>query len=336
MQSKGIGIELHTLPIEGETPNGGELSIDIAILARGSEGVLIHSSGIHGVEGFSGSAVQCNLLERVEEWYTGDVGVIFIHIVNPWGMAWGRRVNSNNVDLNRNFLGDDEEYSGIPDDYVKISGLINPHHPPRKLDMIFPKALLTILRLGKSRMKQAIAEGQYENEKGVFYGGDSLQLESASIIEILTEELVDVNRVLHIDFHTGLGKFGEDSLIVSDGGDVAGLTAVFGQRIEASSTDGVSYLNRGGFPGGLAGRWENISWVGITQEFGTFSEYRMLKWMIRENQMTHWSGLDQLSCFRDVDRVKFMLGFNPDELEWKSAVLWRGSTLFEQGLEMLR
>jgi hypothetical protein len=29
---------------------------------------------------------------------------VFVHVVNPYGMAWHRRWNENNVDLNRNFM----------------------------------------------------------------------------------------------------------------------------------------------------------------------------------------------------------------------------------------
>jgi hypothetical protein len=33
-----------------------------------------------------------------------DDAVVFVHALNPYGMAWLRRVNENNIDLNRNFM----------------------------------------------------------------------------------------------------------------------------------------------------------------------------------------------------------------------------------------
>jgi hypothetical protein len=33
-----------------------------------------------------------------------DVAVLMIHLINPWGTAWIRRVNEDNIDLNRNYL----------------------------------------------------------------------------------------------------------------------------------------------------------------------------------------------------------------------------------------
>ena len=32
-----------------------------------------------------------------------DVAVLMIHLINPWGTAWMRRVNEDNIDLNRNY-----------------------------------------------------------------------------------------------------------------------------------------------------------------------------------------------------------------------------------------
>ena len=35
-----------------------------------------------------------------------DVAIVLVHALNPFGFAWRRRWNENNVDLNRNFLDD--------------------------------------------------------------------------------------------------------------------------------------------------------------------------------------------------------------------------------------
>src|SRR5262245_33222694 len=87
-------LEAHAIPAKG--PQGEELTIDVAVAASGNSGrALVVSSGIHGVEGFLGSAIQCALLE---EWI-GDrppVRCILLHALNPFGFAWRRRVNEAN------------------------------------------------------------------------------------------------------------------------------------------------------------------------------------------------------------------------------------------------
>ncbi len=67
---------------------------------------LVISSGLYGVEGLFGSAVQLALLERYLPDYRlpPDLAIVIIHILNPFGCAWYRRWNEDNIDLNRNFL----------------------------------------------------------------------------------------------------------------------------------------------------------------------------------------------------------------------------------------
>jgi hypothetical protein len=121
-RAAAAGATLHVLPLEGPCWGGacgdsaafegeGRLTVDVAVV-RGSGGRpdgphLLHLSGVHGVEGHAGSAVQCKWLDGVAR---GDVRVpdgvsaVLVHVLNPYGMKHGRRYNENNVDLNRNLL----------------------------------------------------------------------------------------------------------------------------------------------------------------------------------------------------------------------------------------
>src|SRR5262245_8496682 len=97
------GARLQALPLRAKGPKGEELSIEIATFGSDNpQRVLLHSSGLHGVEGFAGSAIQLQLLRNIPP-LAADAALILVHILNPYGMAWLRRVNENNVDLNRNF-----------------------------------------------------------------------------------------------------------------------------------------------------------------------------------------------------------------------------------------
>src|SRR5580765_4989856 len=61
-----LGCETHAYPIGGHGPHGEDLTIDVAITPGSRpDRALVISSGIHGVEGFFGSAVQ---LAALEEW----------------------------------------------------------------------------------------------------------------------------------------------------------------------------------------------------------------------------------------------------------------------------
>ena len=67
---------------------------------------LIVSSGLHGVEGPFGSAVQVAALPHLAALHESGMRVVLIHALNPYGFAWGRRVDAANVDLNRAFRWD--------------------------------------------------------------------------------------------------------------------------------------------------------------------------------------------------------------------------------------
>ena len=73
--------------------------------------MLVLISSTHGVEGHCGSGAQIAWLA------TGgpaklpkDTGALLVHAINPYGFAWTRRVNEDNVDLNRNFVDHDKAY----------------------------------------------------------------------------------------------------------------------------------------------------------------------------------------------------------------------------------
>src|SRR5262245_3917945 len=89
-----IGWQLEAHPIEATDPDGGKLTIDVAYCpSNNSQNVLVVSSGLHGVEGYFGSAVQVNLLEK---WNSGSCPIpelkcVFLHGLNPFGFHWIRR-----------------------------------------------------------------------------------------------------------------------------------------------------------------------------------------------------------------------------------------------------
>ena len=120
-------------------PFSEQLIIDIAIVGSiKSEKIFLYTSGIHGVEGFAGSAIQLSVLDLISNETPFDThSIIFIHIINPYGMAWLRRVNENNVDLNRNFLNVKSEFHGEPDGYEKINNFLNPSKTPNEYDVSF-------------------------------------------------------------------------------------------------------------------------------------------------------------------------------------------------------
>jgi len=106
--AQAAGAALHALALDATGPGGEALTIEIAWLGdQRARKIVLHTSGLHGVEAFAGSAIQLALLQQPPA-PAADCALILVHVLNPYGMAWLRRANENNVDLNRNFLGDGE------------------------------------------------------------------------------------------------------------------------------------------------------------------------------------------------------------------------------------
>ena len=104
LSEKGLNVEHEELSIDQNDPNGNPLYIDVAWIGnKDANNLYMSTSGIHGVEGFAGSAIQLSALDKINN-LPSDTALAFIHILNPWGMSWLRRDNESNVDLNRNFL----------------------------------------------------------------------------------------------------------------------------------------------------------------------------------------------------------------------------------------
>ncbi|RZA08928.1 MAG: DUF2817 domain-containing protein, partial [Proteobacteria bacterium] len=69
--------------------DSAELFVDFALLRRDPRKVLISISGVHGIEGYAGSAVQASLLG--EDPSAEGPTLLFVHGVNPYGMKFYRR-----------------------------------------------------------------------------------------------------------------------------------------------------------------------------------------------------------------------------------------------------
>jgi len=85
--------------------SGEDLAVDVIRLgSMEARSVLLLSSGLHGVEGYLGSALQTQYLKKWAAQKPDDIAVVLVHAINPHGFDKYRRVNEDNVDLNRNFL----------------------------------------------------------------------------------------------------------------------------------------------------------------------------------------------------------------------------------------
>lgn len=328
------GFDLEAIPIGPHGPGGEELTIDVARL--GSDRpvrAVIASSGLHGVEGFFGSAVQVALLEHgLKDWSPpADSAVILIHALDPYGFAWLRRFDERNVDLNRNFLVNGDVYRGAPERYVELDGLLNPKCSPYRLDPFLIRAAVAVLRHGMGELKQAVAGGQYDFPKGLFFGGHEPANVQRILARALPQWLTGASEMCHIDFHTGLGDWGTYRLLLEEAESPARvdwLRRHFGaDTIMVSQRNGSIYETRGSLGVWCQALFPDSDYVFACAEFGTYAPLRVVEALRAENQAHHWGTHDDPATARAKDRLKEV--FAPADPEWREATV-------AQGLEILR
>jgi hypothetical protein len=316
--------ELIPIPIEARGPSGEALAIDVGWFGSSRpRRVLVHSCGVHGVEAFAGSAIQLAWLESPPPSLDESQAIVLVHPVNPSGMAWRRRVNGHNVDLNRNCLRPGETYAGAPDGYRALDAFLNPTSM-RTPDLFLPRAIARIARFGLAALKQAIAAGQYEYPAGLFFGGRALEEEPRRLLALMRERLWDAEDVTAIDVHTGLGRFGQDTYLVDaaiDAPALARLRAEFGARLAPlDPRRGPAYTPRGLYETIFQLAAPRATPMCVGQEFGTHSALAMLGMLRRENyEFHHVPGGVTAATARALGEA-----FVPTDATWRAQVVQRG------------
>ncbi len=91
----------------------------------------------------------------------GDLRVVLVHAFNPYGFSWVRRVNEDNVDLNRNFV----DWSQPPpanEDYGGLAHLLVPDDGTTTRSRSTTLQLLAYAEeVGFARLQEVVSGGQY-------------------------------------------------------------------------------------------------------------------------------------------------------------------------------
>lgn len=318
-------------------PDGGDLSIDIAVKANGPiRKAVVVSSGTHGVEGYFGSAVQLRLLTEDLAHFEPAPGqaVVLIHAVNPFGFAHVRRVNEDSVDLNRNFRKEGDVYEGAPDGYHKLYHLLNPASPPKAFDPWLLKALYYMARDGFGTLKDAIAGGQYAYNQGIFFGGHGPSRSLEILKEALPPLLGGAERVVHLDLHTGSGKWGTyiHAVDLPVGSDrVAQLKREFGaSTVQGLDNSGVLYVIHGVLGAWLQEIMPHVQYDCMLTEFGTYNNISVLATLRHENRVW-WHARDDPKR-RAEARRRIFEAFCPASPTWRTACTDQAQATFGQAM----
>ncbi len=190
-------------PLRG--PLGEQLAIDTAWIGPpDARTVLLCISGVHGAEGYAGSAAQISwLTHHQKNPLPADVAVLLVHGANPWGFAHGLRGTEDNVDINRNWLDHDNPHPANPL-YAEIHDALCPQDlSPRSIDAMLDAGGRFVQQHGQWALEDAISRGQFTHPDGYHFGGKSPAWSTSQLAQIVQTRLRKARHVAYVDFHSG-------------------------------------------------------------------------------------------------------------------------------------
>ncbi len=143
--------------------------------------------------------------------------------------------------------------------------------------------------------------------------------------------------MVHLDFHTGLGRSGACKLLIDYPLTTSAhthLTDWFGaDSFEVCNCDGISYDAQGGFGRWCASHHFAAQYLFACAEFGTFGPIQVLAGLRAENQAHHWGTSGSPSTMRAKQRLKEL--FCPADERWRLNVLNQSLRLVRQAIDGL-
>ncbi len=301
-----------------------------------NKNLVLITTGLHGVEGFVGVAMLDLFIKEYIPLLDPQItGIQLVHAINPWGMANTRRVNRNNVDLNRNFMERQEIFlDEFNPDYINLEGTLNPVHPLKALwieEIGFLKnVIVNLSRYGVQSMRGAVMLGQQSNPAGLYFSGRKFQPETIFMKKMIIQSLSSYDSVLHIDMHTGYGPSSQMTIVnspaesrksdqlINDFQYPRILQADPEQfySMQGDMVDWVYRLKEIDFP--------KVKHFGTAFEFGTYGEgilkeIKSLRTMIYENQIVqHGSSSAELQAYM---RKEFLEMYFPRSSRWREKAI---------------
>jgi hypothetical protein len=328
--------ESYENPCEGI--GGAGLFTDVATLGSAKAPyALVLISGTHGVEGFAGSAIQTGLLsDDMLSGLNDNIHIVMVHALNPYGFAFLRRANEDNIDLNRNFVDHTLSYPENSE-YARLATVVSPKSISKFVNTWskLKVALYGILRSPEA-LQKAVTQGQYTHPQGLFYGGNKPSWSNVTLHKIIQKYLLQSKKVFVVDIHTGLGPYGDGELILSEPSESPQFQSaqnIWGKARVKSTIEGQSVsahlfgTMKSAFSGALPEA--EISAVGL--EFGTFPLMEVFNALRDENWLFH-HGAENHPRANSI-KEDFLRKFYPDDDAWKQRVWEQGAMVVKQALD---
>lgn len=312
--------------------------------------LLVVNSGIHGVEGYFGAAVQTQWLQdHKAEDLPEDVGVIFVFASNPHGFANDHRVDASlvvdgivhRVDPNRNFIAN---FADAPENknYKSLEDTIIPKSW-NWLTRVSSTARLTLywlydkITFSKEHFFTPALCGQYVSPDGMSFGGqqECWTNKVYQNIEKQMRALPNVSEIVFIDLHTGIGSKGgfeiyPNQIIPKKNPNVVdvithpNLKEMYAKHPKIKVPD-YPYPATGALEDYIAQKFSDKTITAFTIEAGTLDSFTVYNAMRGQNWQDKY-GKDK----KDITTEKMRAAFYPEhDKAWKDSVASLAKQIFD-------
>lgn len=316
-------------------PQGEELAVDLALFGnRHAKRIMIVISGTHGVEAFAGSAAQAALMHNnIGQNLPTNTALLLVHSLNPYGFAYLRRVNEDNVDVNRNFL--EQWCQELDSPYGHLHPLLTPRHwlgPER--EQADSELLRLALTQGARTLQAAITLGQWSHPNGIFYGGTKPVWSNLVWRQIMESYVGEREAVALIDIHTGLGDYAVAEVIFRarfDNNGYARARRWYGDGITSSEDDTSSSTKiAGNIHSALDRETRSARLTSVTLEFGTLGPHDVLNALRADNWLHVYGNKDH--PLAGGIKCAIQNAFCCDNDNWKSLIINQSLEIVARGL----
>ena len=268
------------------------------------------------------------------------LSIIMIHSLNPYGFSHLRRVNEDNIDINRNFLDHTKPHPNN-DGYVGLAEFV----APKIIDFwtrifLWPQLIWYVVSGQTKVLQEAISGGQYSHPDGLFYGGKYETWSNKTIQSICHRYLDGKRRVIFLDFHTGLGKYGkykiilqhpEDSNLYKRSVEIWGEGNVITTYKGDENSDGDGVALTGPMKLAIPIYLPQTEVTAVTVEFGTSSNIDVFVALREENWLHHHNDPSTQEG-REI-KERLLRIFYPADNNWRIDVWSAGEKVIHEAIE---
>ena len=334
---------VHHYPHPLKGVEGEDLYTDVVVLAEpGTRKWLVSVSGTHGVEGFYGSMCQTEYLDHLaQQARDPGVGILMVHLINPWGTSWGRRVNEDNIDLNRNYL---DFAKPVPENTAYEAS----HHLFTKECASGDKRAesdaawqVQVEAQGGTELRSALAAGQYKHADGLHFGGFEPAWSNVTLRNIMQTHCGDCTDAISFDLHTGAGAYGHPMLMAIAERDypaMADAERIYGEwvykiltRPDQKTDTGISAAATGYTSQAMVDLMGDKRFTQLVIECGTYDGITVGHTALLDDHFLHLNGELEGEHFQRV-KAALLEFFYPTDDDWRELVWVRTRQIFDRAL----